>query len=150
MKSFKLLPIVMALALVGCGEKTEQPAASASAEQAAPAASASVAAAAPAASEAAPVATPVAASASAAAVGDLAKGEQVYNNSCLSCHGAGVLGAPKFGDKTAWAPRAAKGKDTLYSSALNGFQMMPPRGGNASLSDADVKAAVDYMVAKAS
>jgi len=66
-------------------------------------------------------------------------------------HGTGVAGAPKFGDKTLWAPRIAQGNETLYMHALNGFTgksgVMPPRGGNTTLTDSDVKAAVDYMVA---
>lgn len=78
-----------------------------------------------------------------------AAGEKVFTASCAACHGAGVLGAPKFGDKTAWAPRIAQGKPTLYKHALEGFKMMPARGGNPALKDADVKAAIDYMVAKA-
>ena len=65
------------------------------------------------------------------------------------CHGAGIAGAPKFGDKAAWAPRLATGIDTLYKVALTGKGAMPPRGGNKDLSDADVKAAVDYMAAAA-
>ncbi len=154
MKSLKLIPILMALALAGCGEKTQAPAAS-SPEAAAPVASASAPAApAPAEAAPAPAAAPAApaASAGAPAAGpaDLAQGEKIYGATCAACHGAGVLGAPKFGDKALWGPRVAKGKDTLYSSALNGFNMMPPRGGNAALSDADVKAAVDYMISKAS
>lgn len=156
MKSLKLIPVLMALALAGCGEKTQAPAAS-SPEAAAPVASAS-APAAPAPAEATPAPTPAAApaapaasaGASAASPADLAQGEKIYGTTCAACHGAGVLGAPKFGDKAAWGPRVAKGKDTLYSSGLNGFNMMPPKGGNAALSDADVKAAVDYMISKAS
>ena len=62
------------------------------------------------------------------------------------CHAAGVAGAPKLTDKAAWAPRIAQGKDALYSSSLKGKGAMPAKGGNPSLSDADVKAAVDYMV----
>ncbi len=77
-------------------------------------------------------------------------GEKVFNTTCVSCHGAGVLGAPKVGDKAAWQPRVAQGKDTLYTHALNGFKMMPPRGGNAALKDDEVKAAIDYMVSKSS
>ena len=67
----------------------------------------------------------------------------------MACHGTGVLGAPKFGDKAAWAPRIKQGMDTLYSSALKGKGAMPPKGGNTALSDADVKAGVDYMVSAA-
>ncbi len=80
-------------------------------------------------------------------------GQQVYQASCVACHGAGIAGAPKLGDKGQWAKRIAKGLDTLYTSAVNGVQgssgaMMPAKGGNPALSDAEVKAAVDYMVAQ--
>jgi len=81
-----------------------------------------------------------------------ADGKATYDKACMACHAAGVAGAPKFGDKAAWAPRIAQGNDTLYTHALKGFQgkkgMMPAKGGNASLADADVKAAVDYMVSQ--
>jgi cytochrome c5 len=86
------------------------------------------------------------AAAAAPATGAASSGESVYKNACVACHGAGVLGAPKTGDKGQWAPRVAKGNDTLYKHAIGGFNQMPPKGGNASLSDADVKAAVDYML----
>ena len=82
-----------------------------------------------------------------------ADGKSTYDASCNVCHGAGIAGAPKLGDKANWAPRIAQGNDTLYTHALKGFQgkagMMPAKGGNAGLSDAAVKAAVDYMVSKA-
>ena len=84
------------------------------------------------------------AAAPAAAAG--ASGQSVYQSSCAACHGAGVLGAPKVGDAGQWSARAGKGKDTLYKHAIAGFNQMPPKGGNASLADADVKAAVDYML----
>ena len=76
-------------------------------------------------------------------------GKKTFDTVCTACHGTGVLGAPKFGDKAAWAPRIAQGKDKLYQSALHGKNAMPAKGGNPSLSDADVKAAVDYMVSAA-
>ena len=81
-------------------------------------------------------------------------GPQVYNAACIVCHQPGsTTGAPTVGDAAAWAPRIAQGKDTLYTHALNGFTgqkgTMPPKGANASLADADVKAAVDYMASKA-
>jgi cytochrome c5 len=82
-----------------------------------------------------------------------ANGKSTYDATCNVCHGAGIAGAPKLGDKANWAPRIAQGADTLYTHALKGFQgkvgMMPAKGGNAGLADADVKAAVDYMVEKA-
>jgi cytochrome c5 len=59
------------------------------------------------------------------------------------------MGAPKTGDKAAWQPRIAQGKATLYQHAIGGIRAMPAKGGNASLSDADVKAAVDYLLAQA-
>ena len=85
---------------------------------------------------------------SANAAGD--KGKATYDASCAVCHTAGVAGAPKLGDKAAWKDRIAKGNDALYTNSLKGFQgkagFMPAKGGNAALADADVKAAVDYMV----
>jgi cytochrome c5 len=86
----------------------------------------------------------------AAASADAGKG--LFNTACVACHGAGIAGAPKFGDKAAWAPRIAQGQNVLYEHALKGFQgkagVMPPKGGS-SAPDADVKAAVDYMVSAA-
>src|SRR5215212_10398772 len=75
-----------------------------------------------------------------------ASGQQTFAQVCSSCHQSGAMGAPKFGSKADWAPRIKKGKQTLYTHAINGFKAMPPKGGQPSLSDADVKAAVDYMV----
>ncbi|MFZ3289934.1 MAG: c-type cytochrome, partial [Telluria sp.] len=90
-----------------------------------------------------------AASATAApSAADLAKGEKVYSATCLACHSAGVMGAPKVGDKATWGPRMAQGKETVYGNAINGVRMMPPRGGNPGLKDEEVKAAVDYMISK--
>ncbi len=91
---------------------------------------------------------PPAAAAGAAAAGADA-GKKTFDAICTACHTAGVAGAPKFGDKAAWAPRIKTGKDALYNAALHGLNAMPPKGGNPSLPDADVKAAVDYMVAAA-
>ena len=144
MNALKLLPVTRAIALAACGQKTPAPAATAPAEP--------VAAAAPSTPPAPPAAAPAAATepaAPAAGGGDLALGEKVFGANCVSCHGAGVLGAPKVGDKTAWGPRIAQGKDTLYTHALGGFKMMPAKGGNPALKDEEVKAAIDYMVSKA-
>ena len=86
------------------------------------------------------------AKAEAAAKSDTGKGKSVYDSTCNVCHAAGVAGAPKAGDKAAWAPRIKAGVSALYASALKGKNAMPPKGGNLSLPDADVKGAVDYMV----
>jgi len=75
-------------------------------------------------------------------------GEEVYQKTCSMCHDSGVAGAPKLGDKEAWAPRIAAGMESMYHIALNGEGAMPPKGGNSALSDDEVKAAVDYMVGK--
>ncbi|MGB7543163.1 MAG: c-type cytochrome [Burkholderiales bacterium] len=76
-------------------------------------------------------------------------GKKVYESTCVACHGTGVAGAPKFGDKAAWAPRIKTGVQSLYASALKGKNAMPPKGGNPALQEADVKAAVDYMAGAA-
>ena len=81
-----------------------------------------------------------------AAEGGAAKGKSVYDSACFACHTPGVAGAPKLGDKAAWAPRIKQGVDALHQSALKGKGAMPPKGGNMALSDAEVSAAVDYMV----
>lgn len=72
-------------------------------------------------------------------------GKALYAQVCQACHAAGVLGAPKFGSKEDWAPRLKESMDTVYNYALHGKGAMPPKGGS-NASDADVKAAVDYMV----
>jgi cytochrome c5 len=72
-------------------------------------------------------------------------GQKLFQGLCISCHGSGVGGAPKFGNKADWAPRIAKGQATLYQHALNGFNGMPARGGSTE-SDDTVKAAVNYMI----
>jgi cytochrome c5 len=108
----------------------------------APAASAEAAPAATAAPAAA--AAPVAAAPAAAS----ANGENLYKQTCQVCHGAGIAGAPKFGDKAAWAPRLAAGINAVYASAVQGKGGMPARGGTQA-SDADLRAAVEYMAAAA-
>jgi cytochrome c5 len=79
-------------------------------------------------------------------------GPEIYKTSCIACHGTGIAGSPKLADKEQWAKRLAKGQDALYASALNGLQsstgVMPAKGGNPTLSDAEVKSAVDFMVAQ--
>lgn len=87
-----------------------------------------------------------------AAGGEAAHGEQVFKATCAMCHQTGFGGAPALGNRQDWTPRIAQGKDTLYAHALQGFTgrqgTTPPKGGDASLSDQDVRAAVDYIVSK--
>lgn len=123
------LLLVGAAALAACG-KTETPVA--------PAATA-------------PSASPVAAAPAAPAAPENEVGKKVFGQVCSMCHASGAAGSPKPGDKADWGPRIAQGNDVLYKHALEGFTgakgMMPARGGNATLKDDEVKAAVDYMVA---
>lgn len=114
--------------------------------QAAAAADAAAAPAAEAAPAAAPAAAPVAAAPAAAAVPVAGAGEALYKQACAVCHAAGVAGAPKFGDKAAWSARVGLGLDGLTASAIKGKNAMPPKGGSTA-SDADIKAAVEYMLA---
>jgi cytochrome c5 len=96
---------------------------------------------------AAPASEPAVAASSAPAA-DLVHGQQIYRQACAFCHDKGVAGAPKTGDVASWGPRLAQGIDTLYTVSLRGKGAMPAKGGNPALSDGDVKAAVDYMVAQ--
>ena len=79
-------------------------------------------------------------------------GQKVYQSACIACHGAGVAGAPMVGNAAAWADRIAAGNDSLYANAINGrvgsSGVMPAKGGNTTLSNAEVKAAVDHMVSQ--
>lgn len=111
------------------------------------------AAAAPAATQVAAAPAAAAASAAAPAAAPAASadvGKKIYDSACVACHGAGVAGAPKLGDKAAWDDRIKQGSNVLYEHAIKGFQgkngMMPPKGGSTA-SDEEVKAAVDYMAA---
>jgi len=72
-------------------------------------------------------------------------GQQIVEAKCVSCHGTGVGGAPKIGDRSAWTPRVSKGLDTVVASAIHGHGAMPPRGGMADLTDVEIRAAVLYM-----
>src|SRR5437660_1312186 len=125
-------------------------------EPAAPAAATTAAAAPPAAApppSAPPPPAPAAGAPAPAIAGAKADGKKIYDTTCVACHGPGIAGAPKFGDKSAWTARIKEGNNTLYTHAIQGFQgkggVMPPKGGNTTLADADVKAAVDYMVSAA-
>ena len=73
-------------------------------------------------------------------------GKDIYNSVCMSCHMSGAAGAPITGEVDQWSERIAKGNDTLYNNAINGIGVMPAKGGLMSLSDDDVKLAVDYMI----
>ena len=100
----------------------------------------------------APAPAPVAAPAPAPAAPENTVGKSIYGKTCAMCHAAGVGGAPKPGDKADWDARMAQGMDVLVKHATEGFTgqkgMMPPKGGNAALTDADIKAAVAYMATK--
>ncbi|HAB65665.1 MAG TPA: cytochrome c5 family protein, partial [Pseudomonas sp.] len=119
------------------------PAPAAEAPAAAAAAAAAPAAPGPAATPAAPAAT---APAAAPAIASADSGKKAYDAACIACHGAGIAGAPKFGDKAAWTARLGQGANVMYEHALKGFQgktgFMPPKGGS-TLPDAEVKAAVE-------
>lgn len=81
-----------------------------------------------------------------AGLASAADGQTIYQQSCQSCHAAGVAGAPKLGDKDAWAPRIDTGMDALMNNVMNGKNAMPPKGACMSCSDDDLKAATQYMV----
>ena len=89
---------------------------------------------------------PAAPAPAAQAAAGKADGKKVYESTCITCHGTGVANAPKFGDRKAWAMHLMHGTEHVYENALKGKGAMPPKGGNLTLSDAEVKAAVDYML----
>lgn len=78
-----------------------------------------------------------------------ADGKAVYDKTCVACHASGVANAPKLGDKAAWAPRLATGKDALVAAVVKGKGAMPPKAGAATLKDDEIAAAVDFMIAAA-
>ena len=92
-----------------------------------------------------PASAPAAAGAAAAAP---RSGDEVYNSACAACHASGVAGAPKLGDQGAWGVRASKGVDALLSSVVNGLNAMPPKGGCATCSDAELKGAIEHMLSQ--
>lgn len=134
------------LVLAACG-KSEAPAASAPAATSAPAPVAAAPTAPP-----APEAASATAAPAAAQTANLEVGKSVYGKTCALCHAAGVGGAPKPGDRADWDPRVAQGMDVLVKHATEGFTgqkgMMPAKGGNAALTDDEIKAAVAYMATK--
>jgi cytochrome c5 len=89
----------------------------------------------------APAAQPAVEVAAAAMTGDA-----VYQSACIACHASGAAGAPKMGDAAAWGPRVTQGLATLIDHAINGKGVMPPRGGNPALTDADIENAIKYML----
>ena len=95
-----------------------------------------------------PVADVEVAQTSSAASGGAINAEQIVATSCAACHGTGALNSPKIGDKSAWSSRIAKGYETLVDHAINGFNMMPARGGNPDLTDEEVAHAVAFMANK--
>ena len=125
----RILPVLLVALLAACG-KSEAPKSEA----------------APAPAAAAPAPAPQAA-VPAAETADGGKGAELFKKTCAMCHQTGVAGAPKLGDKAAWAPRVATGKDALLSSVIKGKGAMPPKAGAADLKDDDLKAAIDYMLA---
>ena len=74
------------------------------------------------------------------------KGEEIYKTKCAVCHASGAAGAPKVGDKEAWAPRIAQGDEALMQAVMNGKNAMPPKGTCMDCSEEDLKAAMHYMV----
>lgn len=86
------------------------------------------------------------AEAAAAASSGPRSGADIYNASCVACHGAGVLGAPKLQNAGDWAPRMEKGFDVVWQNAINGIGGMPPMGTCGNCSDDDIKAALEYMI----
>lgn len=166
-----ILPAIVIVMLAGCGNDNKAPAAGSDGPDAAAVASriapvakvaikagsspsttpagageaALTAASAPVAAEAAPVEAPAAAPAAVATAAPAGAAPDLYTQACSVCHAAGIAGAPKYGDKAAWAPRLAAGVDGLTASAIKGKNAMPPRGGSKG-SDADIKAVVAYMV----
>lgn len=122
------------------GGKLKEPAAKAGATATAPAQDAG----APVASATAPIASSPTEQVKDIAGAGKPDGKKVYDTACAACHGTGVAGAPKLGDKAAWAPRIKQGNAALYNSAIKGKNAMPPKGGS-SASDDEIKAAVDYM-----
>ena len=137
-------------------KEPESPAPATPAPASAPAAASASTTPAPATTAAAIAPAPVTSTATPAAaaipVASADAGKTLYAGVCIACHGAGIAGAPKFGDKAAWAARIAQGQNVLYEHAIKGFQgkagVMPPKGGSAA-TDIDVKAAVDYIIAAA-
>ena len=130
--------VLASAALAACNKKEE------AAQPPKPAASAAVAA--PSGPASAP--SKPASATSLAATGAGMGSEALYQNACMGCHAEGVAGAPKLGDKQAWAPRIATGSDTLTQSVIQGKGSMPPKGTALNATEAELRSVVDYMVEK--
>jgi cytochrome c5 len=100
----------------------------------------------PAEEAAAPAAAPAPAPAATPTDPALADGKAVYEGGCNACHDSGMMNAPKPGDKTAWAPRIAKGEETVIKNTINGINGMPAKGGNAALTDEQLTNAAKYLI----
>lgn len=154
MKTLSIWMAGAAIILAGCGDKQEAVAPEMT-DQAAQEAVAEVVETETAGEQVAQTVATVSEQAPAAAVAeepDLAQGKKIYSKNCFACHGSGAAGAPKLGDTENWAPRIAQGMDTMAGHAIAGYKgsagYMPPKGGFMTLDDADVTAAVAYMVSE--
>jgi cytochrome c5 len=135
MKPASMLSIGLLAMLAACGQSSDTPSVTSPAAEK------------PVAADAASTA-PAASSNPPSASADSTPGRQVYRQACAFCHDKGIAGAPRLGDSMVWGPRLAQGMDALYASAIQGKGAMPARGGNPALSDADVEAAVNYILAQ--
>jgi cytochrome c5 len=88
------------------------------------------------------------ANATANTAGVARSGKEIFGAVCTACHSTGAMGAPKIGNKEEWAPRIAKGMDTLLKHALHGFNAMPPKGTCTDCTDAEIKSTIEYMVSQ--
>lgn len=118
-----LVPLFLLLLLVACNQQEESKAGSAT-----------------------PAVTPTAAPTDTATASTDSHGQEIYASACHSCHSTGVAGAPKLGDQATWQDKIAKGIDSLVQSTIDGKGNMPPKGGDQTLSENDIRAAVTYMV----
>ncbi len=89
---------------------------------------------------------PIQAAEKAAAIANMSTAQKIYEESCSACHTTGIMGSPKIGDKQAWAGLMEQGLEQVTNNAISGVGKMPPKGGNMGLSNAEVKAVVEYMI----
>ena len=147
-----IMIIFMALVgLTGCGDEAPTDDSAAVMENTAPVAKVQIQGDEPEVTPATEVSTAMEADTEMAAAGSDNVGKKTYDSICIACHGSGIHGIPQLGDAAAWAPRIEQSKATLYEHAITGYtgasgMPMPAKGGNPSLSDDVVKAAVDYIV----